>query len=202
MADNVSINQGSSTTIATDDVGSVHYQRVKLTWGADGTATDVSTAAYLPVDGGKNFVVQVTPTVSSAAYADGDTLASAMVVVDAARVNSGTGMLSYITMAADTTTATAGSVDVFILNAPTTGSTITENSTLGIVDGDAGKIIGAVNLDEAFITGGGKVLTAKNINMPFVSDSSGDIHAIAATHGTWTFGTTSGAVFTFGVIRD
>lgn len=36
MADNVPITAGSGTSIATDDVGSVHYQRVKLVGGADG----------------------------------------------------------------------------------------------------------------------------------------------------------------------
>lgn len=45
MADNVTITQGSGTTIATDDIGGVHYQRVKPTLGADGTAVDVSAGA-------------------------------------------------------------------------------------------------------------------------------------------------------------
>lgn len=48
MADNVSITAGSGTTIATDDVGGVQYQRVKIGVGADGSATDVSSAAPLP----------------------------------------------------------------------------------------------------------------------------------------------------------
>jgi hypothetical protein len=52
MADNVSITAGSGVTIATDDIGGgVQVQRVKLTTGADGTATDVSTAAPAPVVG-------------------------------------------------------------------------------------------------------------------------------------------------------
>jgi len=38
MADNVAITAGSGTTIATDDVSSVHYQKVKLVDGADGSA--------------------------------------------------------------------------------------------------------------------------------------------------------------------
>ena len=43
MADNTTASANSS--IATDDIGGVHYPRVKLAWGADGTATDVSGAA-------------------------------------------------------------------------------------------------------------------------------------------------------------
>lgn len=49
MADNLSITQGSGTTIAADDIAGVLYQRVKATHGADGSATDVSSASPMPV---------------------------------------------------------------------------------------------------------------------------------------------------------
>jgi len=49
MADNVPITAGSGTTIATDDVGGgVQVQRVKVTFGADGTATDANSTTPLP----------------------------------------------------------------------------------------------------------------------------------------------------------
>jgi len=48
-ADNVAITAGSGTTIATDDIAGVQVQRVKPTWGADGTATDTQIAQPLPV---------------------------------------------------------------------------------------------------------------------------------------------------------
>lgn len=47
MADNVTSN--AANTVATDDIGGVHYQRTKPVWGADGVATDVSAANPLPV---------------------------------------------------------------------------------------------------------------------------------------------------------
>lgn len=50
MTDNVDVTPGSGKTIAADDVGGIHYQRVKVAHGADGAATDVSTASPLPVD--------------------------------------------------------------------------------------------------------------------------------------------------------
>lgn len=50
MSDNIIINPGSGgATIATDDIGGVAYQRIKVQHGADGSATDVSTASPLPV---------------------------------------------------------------------------------------------------------------------------------------------------------
>jgi hypothetical protein len=50
MADNITLNAGSGgAIIATDDVGGVQYQLVKVTFGVDGTATDVSSSSPLPV---------------------------------------------------------------------------------------------------------------------------------------------------------
>ena len=52
MADNVELDPGTGgAIIAADDIGpGVWYQRVKVNFGADGSATDVSSAAPLPVD--------------------------------------------------------------------------------------------------------------------------------------------------------
>lgn len=50
MADNISVTQGYGTTMATDDIGGVHYPRTKLVFGADGSQSDVSTSNRLPVD--------------------------------------------------------------------------------------------------------------------------------------------------------
>jgi hypothetical protein len=49
IADNVSITAGAGTSVASDDIGGVQYQRVKITHGPDGTADDASAAAPLPV---------------------------------------------------------------------------------------------------------------------------------------------------------
>jgi len=50
MVDNVSITPGTGATVATDDVGGVQYQRVKSTWGVDGSAVDTSATNPLPVN--------------------------------------------------------------------------------------------------------------------------------------------------------
>ncbi len=52
MADGVAITPGSGVTVASDDIGGVQFQRVKNTWGPDGTATDVDAATGLPVQSG------------------------------------------------------------------------------------------------------------------------------------------------------
>jgi len=45
MVDNVAITPGSGATVATDDVGGVQYQRVKLSVGDDGAAADAKSGA-------------------------------------------------------------------------------------------------------------------------------------------------------------
>lgn len=50
MADNTVLSTGSGgDTIATDDIGGVKHQRVKVEFGADGSATDVSSTDPLPI---------------------------------------------------------------------------------------------------------------------------------------------------------
>jgi hypothetical protein len=49
MSDNIGYTPGSGATVAADNVGGALHQRVKLTFGGDGAASDVSEANPLPV---------------------------------------------------------------------------------------------------------------------------------------------------------
>lgn len=49
MADNVEVTPGFGKTIATDEIGSAHYQVIKTAFGADGVATLVSSDDPYPV---------------------------------------------------------------------------------------------------------------------------------------------------------
>lgn len=49
MADNVDVTPGTGKTIATDDVGGVQYQRVKLDVGGDGASSPVTASSPMPV---------------------------------------------------------------------------------------------------------------------------------------------------------
>lgn len=80
MADNTTLGVGSGgDVIATDDIAGVKYQRVKVNFGADGSATDVAATAPLPVvitDG-------TNPVVTDATGADGEAANTASVVTSA-----------------------------------------------------------------------------------------------------------------------
>jgi hypothetical protein len=49
MVDNVAVTPGSGATFATDDVGGIHHQRVKMSVGADGVAKDLQPATVVAV---------------------------------------------------------------------------------------------------------------------------------------------------------
>lgn len=50
MADNYQTNTGAGgPTFASDDIGGVQHPRAKIEWGEDGSATDSSLSAPLPV---------------------------------------------------------------------------------------------------------------------------------------------------------
>lgn len=48
MADNLGYTPGSGATVASDDIGGIQYQRVKIGAGEDGTAVDVSKSNPMP----------------------------------------------------------------------------------------------------------------------------------------------------------
>jgi len=83
MPDNVDITSGVGTSVATDDVGGVHYQKIKLDAGGDGASVPVvagqqTMAASVPVvvasnqtavpvsDGGGALTVDGTVAVTNA----------------------------------------------------------------------------------------------------------------------------------------
>jgi hypothetical protein len=69
MADNTTLNSGSGgDTIATDDIAGIKHQRVKIQYGVDGSATDVSDTNPLPIDdAGGSITVDGTITANLSA---------------------------------------------------------------------------------------------------------------------------------------
>lgn len=80
MADNIIIRllSGAAANVATDDIGGVHHQRVKIQHGADGAATDTSAASPLPVV--QTGALGVTTVGGASAAVLGDTTANPTLV--------------------------------------------------------------------------------------------------------------------------
>lgn len=73
MADNVTLNAMSGGDVAAaDDIGGVKYQRVKISVGVDGSATDVSTSAPMPIsDAGGSVTVDGAVSITGTVPVDG-----------------------------------------------------------------------------------------------------------------------------------
>lgn len=72
MADNVAITAGSGTTIATDDVSSVHYQKVKPYASTDGTEVPFTRAEDAAHTDGDHGVLALAVRNYAGAGTDGD----------------------------------------------------------------------------------------------------------------------------------
>lgn len=123
MTDNVGYSPGSGETIATDDVGGVQFQRIKLALGADSVHDgDVSSSNPMPVQ----VLGEAIEAIEAMRYAlqaltrtiglmQPDTAARMRVVVDA--------ISASLTLATITTVGTVTTV--------TTVSTLTNQSQIG-----------------------------------------------------------------------
>jgi hypothetical protein len=135
MADNVAITAGAGTTVATDDVAGVHYQKVKVAVGAADAATLISAGAGA-ADAGTIRVTMDTGQVASLGQA---AMAASMPVVvasDQSRLPVATPITEkFVTLTVDTgafvahdVMATTQAVDAFFR--ATDGSAIIHSVTV------------------------------------------------------------------------
>lgn len=89
MADNVSITAGTGTSVATDNIGGVNYQRIKLDNGADGVSGgDVCATNPLAVSSSPKITSGATLTrpADTTAYAVGDLVANSTTAASVAAI--------------------------------------------------------------------------------------------------------------------
>lgn len=162
MADNLTLNAGSGgSDLATDEISSVHYQRVKVSHGADGSATDTSHTAPLPIEGGdaENAAVSMNPVVvggrydsSSRTLGDGDAGAIALDADGAVHISDGGDTITV------DGTVDLGATDNAVLDSidssTSTLSTVVQNEDAAHGSGNAGIMSLAVRNDTLAALGG------------------------------------------------
>lgn len=143
MADNVAITAGSGTAIATDEVSSVHYQRVKLDAGGDGASLPVVSAAapavVLPV-GNAAVTITQTPTVGTAAYVAKDAVGGLLTFANAARVSGGSITVDAVTIVDKS--QSMGALDLVLFNVTFTAPT--DSSAFDPTDAELLTCVGVV----------------------------------------------------------
>jgi hypothetical protein len=164
MADNVTA--GGFTTAA-DEIDGVKHQRIKMQFGEDGSATDVSTASPLPVsDAGGSLTVDGTVAVTGVAT----------------EAKQDTGNTSLATIAG----AVAGAeVQVDVLTMPT----VTVTGTVAATNADLATIAGAVSGTEVQVD----VLTMPTVTVERVRDTYTHATNTIATSGDNTLVAAPGA---------
>lgn len=150
MADNVAITPGSGATIATDDIGGVNFQRVKLTLGADGVdGGDVASGNPLPVTGPlTDTQLRATPVPVSGTVTITD--GSGPVTVD--------GTVSVTGVATETTLATVLTTTAFQARTPALGQAAMAASSPVVIASDQSAV--AVNQAGVSATGSLAALNA------------------------------------------
>lgn len=150
MADNTA--QGGSDTIATDDVGGVKFQRVKVALGADGfNDGDVSAANPVPVTGQPLVSISASfnRPADTNAYTNNDVISnstsapSVITFTNCASANGRGGKIIQATLIDEGgTMATPVAIDLFIFQTAPTAQN--DNAGVNISDADAEKILGVV----------------------------------------------------------
>lgn len=121
----MNISEGSGAVVAADEIAGIKHQRVKIQHGADGSATDVSTASPLPVELSSSQLTTLTPPAAIASIdtktpALGQALAAASVpvVLPAAQITTLTppaAITGFATAAKQPALGTAGTASTDVI---------------------------------------------------------------------------------------
>jgi len=150
--------------------------------------------------GTSSIVKEVTLTLDTNAYADGDVLAATQEITTAMRVNGGTGVLqSLVVLDKDDQ---GGALDILILR--TTGSIGTENAAAGPTDAVADEILATVQITSTDYVDLANSQVAVKANLGILVDAaaaSQSLFVAAISRDTKTY-TAAGITLKLGFLRD
>lgn len=193
MVDNVAITPGSGATVAADEIAGVLYQRVKQTWGPDGTAndTDVATGKPLPIQvrSATGLVPIGEPTDAKNTATDTTSVSAISILkqisasVQAMILSAGAAVIGKVDhtttgIGHGVTTVTTAGTDVALA-----GSTVAKWVTIQAqTDNTARVAVGATGVDATIATGNGISLAAgDSITLP--CDNLADIFVDSLVNG-------------------
>ena len=191
-----------------DSGGTELWQTITRKWTeqADGSyaqaAALVAGEGHLGQVGGHVTIVDVTLTLDTDAYVDGDVLAEVQEVTNALRTDGGSGLLQSIIVIDKSDQGEALDIYLFSENA----SLGTENSAVSISDDDAEKIMAKIEVGSGdyYDMGGVQVAASsnqQNLALPIKVSSGTSIWLGAVSRGTGTYAD-DGIVVRLGIIQD
>lgn len=221
MPDNVAITAGTGTVIATDQIGTDHYQRVKPAWGVDGVAVDVSDVNPLPVGGvltlstGESHlgelgfsgsVIKLVPTISTTAYTAGDVIGGELLLTNAMRLTNQTARLKSLTMLDQDNQKAAYTLLLFDQDLTTPA----DNAAWAWQSADRAKLIAAISVRSGDISasgdwvtvGGTAVCTIPLADIMAVGTGIANLYLVVVIGEAKTFTTTSSLRLHIGLERN
>lgn len=223
MADNVAITAGAGTNIASDDIGGVQFQRVKLALGPDGTHTaDLAGRVVTGSDGAlyvdprrKTVRVQVTPTITAGAYTSGDSVGGQQTIAGAVRAGALSGRILGVTVL-DKSQAARNPMDLVFFDRSVTVPA--DNAVFTVSDADMINCLGIIQLTaNSYNTAWAgtpansiaslpNTLVASTYNpmifpFPIVCNST-DLFMAIVIRGTAAYSSTTDLVFSFTIEQD
>lgn len=195
MADTVTIpatGTGTATpVIATDDISSVHYQRIKLVHGADGTNDgDVATGNPLPV---RSRMVTCSTTVTRAANMTpytgsppdnvGSTPSGGYTITSAARASGGSGIITDMFVQWDDVTTIKMQGEVWITDTAITEAA--DNAAMTLTDTEAKTVVGIIPFT-LFAGPSGDMAHVQNLSVGFTTVGSANLRFAVITRAACT----------------
>lgn len=194
MADDLTV-PATGAVVATDDVSSRHFQRIKLDVGGDGATLPIVGGVALPA-GNKATEVSVTPTLDTSAYASGDSLhTTVLTFANAVGVSGGSGVVDKLVISDHDVQSAAG--ELWLFNATVTPATA--NAAHSISDADADKCIGVIPFGTYYASALNSISVARP-GLP-IKCAATSLFGILVTRGTPTY-TASGLVVTLQISQD
>ncbi len=204
MADNVVITAGSGTTVSADDIGGgVLQQRVKVTWGPDGTGNDTDDAAAkrLPVLASAPFAT-VTTTVTrpsdttqytaNDAWADSTSAPTTggFTFTSAARQSGGSGVITdcMIVSSANQSTLMQGEIWLF----DTAVTAVNDNAAFTITDNEYLTVVGIIPFtitsagNATSGAGGNAGVNVQGLNIGFTAVGSANLRYLIKVINAYT----------------
>ena len=206
MADNTTLNAGAGgDVIATDDIGGVKYQIVKVSFGALDTATAVTSGSPLPVTAAipasevhlgnlsspSAVVVTQTPTITIGSYVTGNVVGGLLTFAGVARAVGLDGLVQMVIINSKVTTS-ATSFDLILFHTNPAASTFTDKVGLSVNVADFDKIIGVVHISDWTNLGSCSFAQALNLAMPYkLASGSTTAYGVLVARSAPTFASTS-----------
>lgn len=194
---------GITQTYDSDLIAGKHHPRLKMQWGADGSANDTDVDSPIPVQvayplvegnahlgavGGNGIVITRDIAMSAAAsYVTGDfvgTDATPLEFAGAARVSTGTGTITGCILIDDAVQSIAGELWLF----DESFTPPNDSAAWAISDADALKCIGVIPFSTYYASGNNSISvgTIPNGNLPFKSTGT-SLWGAFVTRGSPTY---------------